>query len=66
MAYKKQRKICVLLRRKSLKKHLKIITGKGMKINKSSYKFIKPFITSKDFIGSNIINFVKNNKVSIE
>ena len=35
LVYKKQRNICVLLRRKFLKKHLKSITEKGTTTNES-------------------------------
>ena len=59
LAYKKQRNICVSLRTKFLKKHLKSITEKGINTNKSFWKFIMPFLTNKGFIGSNGINLVK-------
>ena len=44
LAYKKQRNICVSLRRKSLKNHLKSITKKGINNRQSFWKFIKPFL----------------------
>ena len=66
LAYKKQRIICVSLRRKSLKKHLKSITEKGINSNKGFWKFIKPFLTSKDFIGSNDITLAENNIVKTD
>ena len=40
LTYKKQRNVCVSLRRKPLEKHLKSITEKGININKSFWKFI--------------------------
>ena len=46
LAYKKQRNICVSLRRKSLKKYLKSITEKGINNTKSFWKFINPFLTN--------------------
>ena len=66
LAYKKQRNICVSLRRKSLKKHFKSITEKEIKNNKSFWKFIKPFLTNKSFIGSNNITLVKNDVVTTD
>ena len=53
LAYKKQRNVCVSLRRKSLKKHLESITEKEINTNKSFWIFIKPFLTIKGFIESN-------------
>ena len=66
LAYKKQRNICVSLRRKSLKKHLRSITEKGINNNKSFWKFIKPFPTNKGFIGSNDIILVDNDVVTTD
>ena len=66
LAYKKQRNICVSLRRKPLKKHLKSITEKGINTNKSFWKFIKPFLTNKGFIRSNDITLVENNVVTTD
>ena len=50
--------------RYALKKHLKSITEKGINTNKSFWKFIKPFLTNKGFIGSNDIILVENNVVT--
>ena len=66
LAYKKQRNICVSLRRKSLEKHLKSITEKGINSNKGFWKFIKPFLTSKDFTGSNDRTLAENNIVTTD
>ena len=66
MAYKKQRNICVSLRRKSLKKHLKSITEKEINNNKSFWKFIKLFLTNKGFIGSNDITHMENDVVTAD
>ena len=66
LPYKKQRNICVSLRRKSLKKHLRSITEKGINNNKSFWKFIKPFLTNKGFIGSNDIILVDNDVVTTD
>ena len=59
LAYKKTRNIYVSLCGKSLKKHLKSVTEKGIN-NDSFWKFIKPFLTNKGFIGSNDITLVEN------
>ena len=66
LAYKKQRNICVSLRRKSLKKHLKSITEKGINNNESFWNFIKPFLTNKGFIGSNKITLAEDGFVTID
>ena len=66
LAYKKQRNICVSLRRKSLKKHLKSVAEKGINNNKSNWKFIKSFLTNKDFIGSNDITLLDNDVVTAD
>ena len=42
---------------------MKSITEKGISTNKSFWKFIKPFLTNKSFIGSNDITLVENNVV---
>ena len=52
--------------RKSLKKHLKSITEKGINANESFWKFIKPFLTNKGFIRSNDITLVENNVVTTD
>ena len=46
LAYKKQTNVCVSLRRKSLKRHLKRIMVKEINTNKSFWKFIKLFLTN--------------------
>ena len=66
LAYKKERNTCVLLRRKSLKKHLKSITDKGISNNKSFWKFIESFLTNKGFIVSNDITLVENDGVATD
>ena len=64
LSHKKQRNICMSLCRKSLKKHLKNITEKEISNNKSFWKFIKPFLTNKGFIGSKDITLVENDVVT--
>ena len=41
--------------------HVVTQTVKGINTNKSIWKFIKPFLKNKGFIGSNDINLVENN-----
>ena len=55
MVYKKQRNFCVSLRKKCMKNYLKN-TEKGLTTNKSFWKFMKPFLTNKGFIGYNDCN----------
>ena len=66
LPYKKQRNICVLLCRKSQKKHLRSIKEKGINNNKSFWTFIKPFLTNKGFTGSNDIILVDNDVVTTD
>ena len=66
LTYKKQRNICLLLRRKPLKKHLKSIMEKRINNNISFWKFIKPFLTNKVFIGSNNVTLVENDAVTTD
>ena len=47
LAYKKQRNLCVSIRRKSITNYLNKFTDKGLETNKSFWKFIKPFLTNK-------------------
>ena len=63
MAYKKQRNFCVSLRRKCMKNYLKKLTEKGLTTNKSFWKFMKPFLTNKGFIGNNDITLIHKNKI---
>ena len=50
--------------RKPWKKPLKSITEKGINTSKCFWKFIKPFPTNKDFIGSNEKTLAKKNIVT--
>ena len=61
LAYKKQRNICVSLRRKSLES----ITEKGIN-NNSFWKFMKHFLTNKGFIATNDITLVENDVVTTD
>ena len=63
MTYKKQRNFRVSLRRKCMKNYLKKITEKGLTTNKSFWKFVKPFLINKGFIGHN--NVTLNHKTKL-
>ena len=63
IAYKKQRNFCVSLRRKCMKNYLKKLTEKGLAANKSFWKFMKPFLTNKGFIGNNDTTLIHKNKI---
>ena len=63
MAYKKQRNFCVSLRRKCMKNYLKKLTEKGLRTNKSFWKFMKPLLTNKGFTGNNDITLIHQNKI---
>ena len=63
MVYKKQRNFYVSLRRKCMKNCLKKLTVKSLTTNKSFWKFIKPFLTNKGFIGNNDITLIHKNKI---
>ena len=47
LAYKKQRNLCISIRWKSITNYLNKFTDKGLEINKSFWKIIKPFLTNK-------------------
>ena len=48
--YKIQRKKCVSLRKKSIKKYFKNISKDGVVTNKSCWNMIKPFLKNKGHI----------------
>ena len=62
-AYKRQRNLCVSLRRKNMKSFLKNVTKRGITINKSFWTFIKPFLTNKGFLENSGITLIEENKV---
>ena len=45
--YKRQRDLCVSLRRKAVKQYFSNITSKGIVTIKALWKTIKPFLTNK-------------------
>ena len=45
--YKRQRNLCVSLRRKAIKQYFSNITGKGIVTNKEFWKTTRPFLTNK-------------------
>ena len=63
MTYKKQRNFCLSLRRKCMKNYLKKIAEKGLTTNKSFWKFVKPFLTNKGFIGHNNVTLNHETKL---
>ena len=63
MAYKNQKIFCVSLRRKCMKNYLKILTEKGLTTNKRFWKFMKPFLTNKDFLGNNNVTLIHKSKI---
>ena len=64
-AYKKQRNKCVALRKKCIKNHLKNI-NKGLSSNKEFWKFMKPFVSNKDFSQKNDITLIQNENIVTE
>ena len=63
---KKQRNICVSLRRKSFGNHLNKITEKGITTNKDFCNFVKAFLTNKSFKDSTDITLKLDNKIITE
>ena len=64
MAYKKQRNLCVSLRKKCMKNYLKKLREKGLTTNKSFWKFMKTFLTNKGFTGNKNITLIIKTKSS--
>ena len=63
LAYKKQRNLCVSIRRKSITNYLNKFTDKGLETNKSFWKFIKPFLTNKGTLTGCDITIVDGKKI---
>ena len=63
LAYKKQRNLCVSIRRKSITNYLNKFTDKGLETNKSFRKFIKPFLTNKSTLTDCDITIVDGKKI---
>ena len=65
MLYKKQMNFSVSFRRKCMKNYLKKLTEKEffLTTNKRFWKFMKPFLTNKGFIGNNDITLIHKNKI---
>ena len=63
LAYKKQRNLCVSIRRKSITNSLNKFTDKGLETNKSFWKFIKPFLTNKGTLTDCDIAIVDGKKI---
>ena len=63
LAYKKHRNLCVLIRQKSLTNYLNKFPDKDFEINKSFWKFIKPFLTNKGTLTDCDITIVDGKKI---
>ena len=63
LAYRKQRNLCVSIRRKSITNYLNKFTDKGLETNKSFWKFIKPFLTNKGTLKDCDITIVDGKKI---
>ena len=63
LAYKKQRNLCVSIRRKSITNYLNKFTDKGLETNKSFWKFITPFLTNKGSLTDCDITIVNGKKI---
>ena len=66
LAYKKQRNLCVSIRRKSITNYLSKFTDKGLETNKFFWKFIKPFLTNKDTLTDCDITIVDGKKIILD
>ena len=63
LAFKKQRNLCVSIRRKSITNYLNKFTDKGLEANKLFWKFIKPFLTNKSTLTDCDITIVDGKKI---
>ena len=63
LAYKKQRNLCVSIRRKSITNYLNKFTDKDLETNKSFWEFIKPFLTNKGTLTDCGITIVEGKKI---
>ena len=63
LKYKKQRNLCVNLRKKAIKQHIRKVTDSGITEDKKHWKVIKPFITNKNGLSNNNITLIHNNSV---
>ena len=62
-AYKRQRNLCVSLRRKNIKSFLKNVTKRDIIKNKNFWTFIKPFLTNKELLENKDITLIERNKI---
>ena len=63
LAYKKQRNLCVSVRRKSITNYLNKFRDKGLETNKSFWKFINPYLTNKGTLADCDITSVDGKKI---
>ena len=61
--YKKQRNICVSLRKKAIKRYFSEIASKGIMTNKDFWKVIKPFLTNKGCLTNSDIMLIDNDQM---
>ena len=56
---KKQRNLCVNLRKKAIKQHIRKVTDSGIIENKKFWEVIKPFVTNKNGLSNNNITLIR-------
>ena len=61
--YKRQRNLCVSLRRKAIKQYFFNITSKGIVTNKEFWKTIKPFLTNKGCLENSDIMLINDDEM---
>ena len=61
--YKRQRNLCVSLRRKAIKQYFSNITSKGIVTNKEFWKTIKPFLTNKGCLENSDIMLINDEEM---
>ena len=62
-AYKRQRNLCVSVRRKNIKSFLNNLTKTSPITNKKFWTFINPFLTNKGFLDNKDITLIEENKI---
>ena len=61
--YKRQRNLCVSLRRKAIKQYFSNITSKGIVTNKEFWKTIRPFLTNKGCLENSDIMLINDDEI---
>ena len=62
-ACKRQRNLCVSLRRKTINSFFNNTTKAGIITNTNFWTFIKPFLTNKGFLENKDITLIEGNKI---